>query len=125
MNVGDIVKLAPEPEKLPNGIREVRAIPGGFAIEFLRPVDREKAVHSSAYKLSGYTRVWGGEYATPDSGRHTAEVHGAKLSADGRTVELSVSGMKAGHVYDVSVGDIASEALFPNLAHYTLTKIPH
>jgi len=124
LNVGDIVKLTPDVDALPNGIREVRAIRGGFAIEFLRPVEREKAEAASNYKLSGYTRVWGGEYATPDSGRHTAEVQAAKLSADGRTVELAASGVKAGHVYDVSVGDVASTPLWPNLAHYTLTKLP-
>jgi glucose/arabinose dehydrogenase len=123
LNVGDIVKLTPQPETLPNGIREVRAIPGGFAIEFLTPVDRAKAEVGASYRLSGYTRVWGGEYATPDSGRHTADVRAAKLSADGRTVELVVSGLKAGHVYDVSVGEVDA-ALWPNLAHYTLTKLP-
>ena len=123
LNVGDIVKLTPDLEALPNGIREVRAIVGGFAIEFLKAVDRAKAEQASSYKLSGYTRVWGGEYATPDSGRHTADVQGAKLSEDGRTVELVVSGLKAGHVYDVSVSELDA-ALWPSLAHYTLTKLP-
>jgi hypothetical protein len=123
LNVGDIVRLTPDVNALPNGIREVRATPNGFAIEFLRPVNRPQAESPSAYKVSGYTRVWGGEYATPDSGRHTADVRAVQLSADGRTAELSVSGLKPGHVYDVSVGDLDA-ALWPNLAHYTLTKIP-
>jgi hypothetical protein len=123
LNVGDIVKLTPNVDALPNGIREVRAIPGGFAIEFVRPVDLAAAEKTSSYKISGYTREWGGEYATPDSGQHAATVQGARLSADGRTVELAVSGLKAGHVYDVSVSDVAG-SLWPNLAHYTLTRIP-
>jgi len=124
LNVGDIVRLTPEVAALPNGIREVRAIPGGFAIEFLREVDPERAAQPLAYKISGYTRIWAGDYATPDTARHTVDVRSAQLSGDGRTVTLAVSGWKAGHVYDIAVGDIAAAPLWPNVAHYTLNRLP-
>lgn len=124
LNVGDIVKLTPDVDALPNGIREVRAIPGGFSIELLRPVDRSRAEQPSAYKIAGYTRVWQGDYATPDSGHHTAEVRAARLSRDGREIQLVVAGLKAGFVYDIALGEIAATPLWPNVAHYTLTRLP-
>ena len=127
LNMGDIVKLTPEGE-LPNGLREIRATPRGFDLEFFHPVDPKLAVLTGQYKLSGYTRVWKGDYATPDSGRHTGDMRAATLSQDRRTVSLVVGGLKPGHVYDVSVGEIGSgdnRSLWPAIGHYTLHRIPH
>lgn len=126
LNTGDIVKLSPE-SKWPNGLAEIRATPGGFDLEFFHPVDKAKAEDKSRYQISGYARVWQGSYATPDSGRHNAEVREAKLSDDGKFVSLQLNGLKPGHVYDVVVGEIAIKdepALWPSIGHYTLHRIP-
>ncbi|MBC8115392.1 MAG: hypothetical protein H7062_13495, partial [Candidatus Saccharimonas sp.] len=126
LNMGDIVKLTPD-GPLPNGLREIRATSRGFDLEFFHPVDAELARQSSQYKISGYTRVWKGDYATPESGRHTGEVTGAKLDDTTRTVSLTVSGLKPGHVYDVSIGQIGTAAqrtLWPAIGHYTLHRVP-
>ena len=126
LNMGDIVKLTPE-DALPNGIREIRVTSRGFDLEFMHPVDPELARQTSHYKISGYTRVWKGDYATPDSGRHNGEVTDATLDDAARTVSLTVTGIKPGHVYDVSVGEIGSpnqRVLWPSLGHYTLHRIP-
>ena len=77
--------------------------------------------------IAGYTRVWQGNYATPDSGRHKADVQSATLSEDGTKVSLALSGLKPGHVYDVSVGKIGAggdRALWPNVGYYTLHRLP-
>jgi mono/diheme cytochrome c family protein len=126
LNMGDIVKLTPD-GALPNGIREIRATPSGFDIGFFHPVDPKRAAQTSQYKISGYTRVWKGDYATPDSGHHTGEVKSAELGDDGRRVSLVVGGLKPGHVYDVSVGEIGTgdkRNLWPAMGHYTLHRIP-
>jgi hypothetical protein len=126
LNTGDIVKLTPD-GRWPNGLCEIRVTPAGFDLEFFHPVDKSRAEDQSRYQISGYTRVWQGSYATPDSGRHAVEVNSARLSADGTTVSLSLTGLKPGHVYDVSVGDIGQEAgglLWPNVGFYTLHQLP-
>lgn len=126
LNVGDIVKLTSNGE-LPNGIREIRATKSGFEIEFFHPIDPSRAAETGNFKISGYTRVWKGDYATPDSGNHACEVQSATLSADKQRVTLVVSGRKPGYVYDVSVGEIGAEpqrALWPSIGHYTLHRIP-
>ena len=126
LNMGDIVKLTPE-AALPNGLREIRATSHGFDLEFFHPVDAELAGQTSQYKISGYTRVWKGDYATPDSGRHTGEVTDVQLDDAARTVSLTVKGLKPGHVYDVAVGEIGradQRTLWPAIGHYTLHRIP-
>ncbi|OYW12736.1 MAG: hypothetical protein B7Z55_18090 [Planctomycetales bacterium 12-60-4] len=124
LNTGDIVKFTPN-DQLPNGIHRVRATRGGFAIDFLRPVDRVKAADPANFKLSGYTRIWEGNYATPDSGFHSPTVLSAKPSADGKTIELTLEGLKTGHVYDITVSDVGvEERLWPTVAHYTLKRRP-
>ncbi len=126
LNMGDIVKLTPEGD-LPNGLREIRATSRGFDLEFFHPVDVELARQASQYKISGYTRVWKGDYATPDSGRHKGEVTDAQLDDAVRTVSLTMNGLKPGHVYEVSVGEIGrpdQRTLWPAIGHYTLHRIP-
>ncbi|MEZ6065377.1 MAG: c-type cytochrome [Planctomycetaceae bacterium] len=125
LNTGEIVRLRREGE-FPNGIRELRATPTGFEIEFLRPVDRAMAEQVSKYTLSGATRVWQGSYATPDSGQYQPKVEGAALSADGHTVTLTVDRLEPSYVYEVNVRGLESgdEAMFPTTGYYTMNRVP-
>ncbi|REJ97560.1 MAG: hypothetical protein DWQ34_01875 [Planctomycetota bacterium] len=125
-NTGEIVRLRPNGEPLPNGMREVRAVPGGFEIEFLRPVDAASAAEPANYEISGYTRVWQGSYATPDSGRYAAEVSQAVVSDDATRVRLTVDDLRASFVYDIvcGVSDSSGERLKPDTAYYTMNQVP-
>lgn len=126
LNTGDIVKLTPN-ETLPNGLKEVRATPTGFALEFVHPIDKTKATRPAAYKIAGYQRVWQGTYATEDSGRHTVEIRTVTISDDAKTVSLDVQGLKPGFVYDITVEPIgagAGSSLWPHQATYTLHRLP-
>jgi mono/diheme cytochrome c family protein len=125
-NTGSIVRLRVGGD-IPAGIRELKATPDGFEIDFTKPIDRKAAAVNSNYTISGYTRVWKGGYATADSGRHKANVTSAVVSRDGKTVRLRVGGLKAGHVYEVTCSRIGSDEkqdLWPATGHYTLHKIP-
>jgi len=126
-NTGEIVRLRPSDTK-PNGIRELRASTDalGFEIEFFDPVDRRAAANPESYSISGYTRVWKGSYATPDSGRHSVSIESIEVSADGRTVRLRVDRLQQGHVYEVSSGRIGTDSetpLWPATGHYTLKRM--
>jgi hypothetical protein len=112
---------------LPNGIREVRATAAGFDVEFLKPLDPKAATNTKFYDVSGYTRVWQGSYATPDSSRHTSSISSARMLDDGRTVSLTVEARREGYVYEISCGGLSQftrKPFFPDTAHYTLHKIP-
>lgn len=124
-NTGSIVKLTPN-GKLPNGIKELRATSDGFELEFFSPVDAKKAADKEAYTIAGYTRVWSGSYASPDSGRYKVEVEGVTLSDDHKTVRLKVNELKEKFVYEVNCQQIGTgdEKLFPVTGHYSMNRIP-
>lgn len=108
-----------------NGIQEVRAIPGGFEIEFFEPVDRMAARSADNYSILGYTRIWGGSYATPDSERYQCQISELTLSEDAKTVVIRIEQLKPGFVYEISVKDtLDSRPMWPTTAAYTLKQIP-
>ena len=126
-NTGSIVKLKGNGQR-PNGIREIRATRDGFDIDFFAAVDRARAMNPEHYSISGYTRVWGGAYATPDSDRHRCQVLSIELSDDGKTAKLKVDSRKTpNYVYDISCRDVATadQAFFPSYGFFTLHRIPN
>ncbi|MCC7424965.1 MAG: PQQ-dependent sugar dehydrogenase [Planctomycetaceae bacterium] len=125
LNTGDITRLRAN-GKLPNGIVEMKAIPKGFRLTFVRPIDPIRAADAANYTLAGYTRHWKGAYATPDSGRHTVLLESATVSNDGRQVTLLTDELREGHVYELNLGPIAGDntTLFPASAHYNLHRKP-
>ena len=124
LNTGSIVKLTAN-GKLPAGIREIQATPTGFEISFTRPVDRTEAAKPGSYSISGYTRVWEGSYATPDSGRYQPTIESVAVSEDGLTADLKVAPLKTGFVYEINCGlQVGGELLWPATGHYTLHRIP-
>ena len=126
-NTGSIVKLKGNGQR-PNGIREIRATHDGFDIDFFSAVDRARATNAEHYSISGYTRVWGGAYATPDSDRHRCKIESVTLSDDGKTAKLKVDSRKTpNYVYDISCRDVAppEKPLWPGYGFFTLHKIPN
>ena len=124
LNTGSIVKLTANGD-LPAGIREIRATPSGFEISFTRPVDRTEAAKPDSYSISGYTRVWQGSYATPDSGRYQPTIESVDVSEDGLSAVLKVAPLKTGFVYEINCGlQVDGEPLWPATGHYTLHRIP-
>ena len=126
-NTGSIVKLKGNGQR-PNGIREIRATHDGFDIEFFSSVDRDLATNAEHYSISGYTRVWGGAYATPDSDRHRCKVLAIELSDDGKTAKLKVDSRKTpNYIYDISCREVAEpdKPLWPDYGFFTLHKIPN
>ncbi|WP_339727236.1 c-type cytochrome [uncultured Gimesia sp.] len=124
-NTGSITKLTPN-GKLPNGIKELRATHDGFELEFFKPVDAKKAADKDAYTIAGYTRVWSGSYASPDSGRYKVEVEDVTVSDDKKTVRLIVNELKEKFVYEVNCQQIGKKGtkLFPVTGHYSMNRIP-
>ena len=125
LNTGAITRLR-RTGHMPNGIRELRATHDGFEIEFLHPINPQAAGNPERYVISGYTRKWSGNYATPDNGRHRVEIKNISVSEDARHVRLTVDRLEAQHVYDVSCSHLATDdqPLWPATGHYTMTRIP-
>ncbi|MDX1946069.1 MAG: hypothetical protein SFU86_11785, partial [Pirellulaceae bacterium] len=125
-NVGDIVKIKIEPEKLPGGIQEVRATSEGFVIDFFRPVDRAKATNPANYALASYRRESTSAYGGPNLDRRIEKLAAVTLSDDARQVSLRLKELRPGFVYEFQLQPLTrgKELFHPAEAHYTLRQIP-
>ena len=124
LNTGSIVKLKPS-KRTQNGIRDIQATREGFRLDFFQPVDATLASDPSQYSLSGYTRVWEGSYATPDSGRYEAQVTNAVVSQDRKSVLLTIDRRQEDFVYEINTKLKDGEQPFwPATGHYSLHRNP-
>ncbi len=126
-NTGTIERVVPT-KSMPNGIREIRATATGFDVSFFHPVDAAKATDLRNWSLQGYTRAWGGSYATPDSDRHSLTPTLIALSGDHKSVSIAVSPLKPGYVYEISVKQALDNSergkFWPTEGHYTMKVVP-
>ncbi|MDA1054294.1 MAG: c-type cytochrome [Planctomycetota bacterium] len=125
-NIGEIVRLRPQADRLPCGIAEVCAISNGFVVEFTSPIDRDKASQAGSYAVSSYTRVSTPAYGGDDQNRRQEQVARVRVAEDGRHVEVALDDLRAGHVYELHLKNLApsDREFFPAEAHYTLRAIP-
>jgi mono/diheme cytochrome c family protein len=125
-NVGEIVRVQIQPDKLPCGIAEVRATRDGFVMDFIRPIDRDLAARTDSYTIQSYRREATPAYGGPDRDRRTEKVTAVSVSSDARRVTLKLAEMRPGFVYELQVKNIAPGGgeFHPAEAHYTLRVVP-
>ena len=103
-NTGGLEKLVPA-ARMPNGIREIRAVRDGFEVDFFDVLPAGTLDHPKAWDVQSLTRVWKGSYATPDSDRRTEVITSVRLSDDKRTVRLVTGPHRAGFLYELRLQD--------------------
>jgi hypothetical protein len=125
-NVGEIVQIKIEPDKLPCGIAEVRATADGFTIDFFRPVDRAKAADAANYSLISYRRESTPAYGGPNLDRRVETIAAIELAPDAKRVTLKLPDLREGFVYEFQLKSLVrgKELFHPAEAHYTLNRTP-
>jgi mono/diheme cytochrome c family protein len=125
-NVGEIVRVRVEPDKLPCGITEVRATRDGFVIDFFRPVERERAGQAASYAVESYRREATPAYGGPDRDRRTEKVIAVTVAEGGRRVTLRLAELRPGFVYEFRLRNLAlgKGEFHPAEAYYTLRVVP-
>lgn len=112
--------------KPPFAMRTMEARPRGFRCTFTKPV-RAESVATAKWHMRSYTYEYHADYGGPDMDVKEPAVRIAEVSADGLMVDLEVDGLREGHVHELTVIGLRStddEPLTPEVAHYTLNKIP-
>ncbi|MFE6608564.1 ricin-type beta-trefoil lectin domain protein [Streptomyces sp. NPDC057781] len=134
-NWGQEGKLTYGLQKLtPNGadafdIRAMRAVPGGFELEYTQPLSTDTASElANRYRIKQWRYVPTADYGGPKVDEETLTAQSATLSADRKTVTLAVPGLKADRVVHVRsprpFSSADGEALWSTEAWYTLNKLP-
>jgi len=113
--------------KTPFEIKEMRAKPDGFELEFTLPVDANSAADPKSYSMSAYTYIYQEAYGSPVVDKTTPTITQATLADDAKTVRLTVKGLVEGNIHELVARGVKSRAgtglLHPE-AYYTLNQIP-
>ncbi|RZQ61200.1 family 16 glycoside hydrolase [Amycolatopsis suaedae] len=109
-------------------IRAMRAVEGGFELEYTQPVSAETARNLAArYQVQQWRYHPTAAYGGPKIDEQTLAVSSAELSADRTKVTLKLAGLRAGHVVHVrSPRPFTSQAgtpLWSTEAWYTLNSL--
>ncbi|MFC8659658.1 family 16 glycoside hydrolase [Streptomyces parvus] len=110
-------------------MRAMRAVDGGFEIEYTQPLSAETAADlASKYEAQQWRYVATPRYGGPKADEETLDVTSAKLSKDRRTVTLTMDGLRPGRVVHVqSPRPFAAESgaeLWSTEAWYSLNTLP-
>jgi hypothetical protein len=110
-------------------MRQMRAVNGGFAIEYTQPISTETAAGLAArYKVKQWRYVPRSDYGGPKVDEETLTVQSATVSSDRKTVTLAIPGLKPNRVVHVRsarpFGSADGKQLWSTEAWYTLNQLP-
>ncbi|MFF9687087.1 family 16 glycoside hydrolase [Streptomyces sp. NPDC014623] len=118
----------------PNGgntfdIKEMRAVPGGFDVEYTQPLSEATAEElASRYQADQWRYTPTSDYGGPKVGEEQLAVRSATLAGDGQTVRVLLDGLKPGRVVHLRsprpFASASGETLYSTEAWYTLNALP-
>ncbi len=127
-NTGSVVRMELVESELPAGIREVRATPTGFVVEFTGEIAASAAADSDNYAVQSYTREATPAYGGDDKNNRSETVASVAYDAEKRTAVIELANpLRPDYVYEFNLKSMAnsdSAAFFPDRAFYTLRTVP-
>lgn len=109
----------------PMEMHSMRLVPGGFEIDFTRPVIGD--VHPDQIVAESYDYNWWWKYGSPEQRRREMPVTGTRLSGDGRTLHVDLADMRAGRVVRMRLDGITGtdgHGLLHDEVAYTINRLP-
>lgn len=110
----------------PFEITAIRAVPGGFDLEFTQPVDLTTAADPASYVVKGFTYILQSSYGSPVVDEMPCPVSRAEPSSDGRHVRLTLGNLRQGIIHEIKGVGVRNQAGHP-LVHdtgwYTLNRL--
>src|SRR5262249_43252857 len=95
-------------------------------LTFTKPLGAKTAEDARAFALQSFTLNYWSTYGSPEVDHRAEAVTDVKVSADGKTVSLTVPGLRRGRVYELTanVKDAQGEPILHPEAYYTLNEVP-
>ncbi len=113
--------------EVPFEMRDMKATPDGFEIEFTEPVNRELAGNPGLYNITSFTYMYRYDYGSPIINQENAPIKGLKVSDDGLKVRIVVDNLREKYIHEVKLGYLRSETgtpLLHDVGYYTLNHLP-
>ena len=98
-----------------------------LSLTFTRPVDPDRASRPDSYRMISYTYLYHPDYGSPEVETRELNLAKVRVAAGGRSVDLTVEGLRPGYVHELHLPGIVSvegEGLLHPRAYYTLNRIP-
>jgi glucose/arabinose dehydrogenase len=113
--------------KTPFEIQTMTANKDGFTLNFTEPVDPATAANPATYGMAAWTYIYQSQYGSPEVDQATPKITAATVSADRKSVRLTIDGLVRGHVHHLNSQALKSakgDTLWHPDAYYTLNEIP-
>jgi cytochrome c551/c552 len=111
----------------PFEINEIHAKPDGFELNFTQPVDVKSVKNAASYALRSYIYEYHHQYGSPIIDVKDLKIKGISVSADKKTVRISLDGIRQYFIHEFVLKGILNEEGEPLLhetAYFTLNQIP-
>lgn len=113
--------------KMPFEFRTIKAKPDGFELEFTSPVNKVSAANAANYQITGFDYRYHQKYGSEVYDKEECEIQGIRISEDGLTVRLILSGIREGYIHEIKCAGLKSDAdtpLLHDFGYYSLNAIP-
>jgi uncharacterized cupredoxin-like copper-binding protein len=111
----------------PFEMKDIKAMPDGFEIEFTMPVEASKLKNPMLYSINSFTYMYHHNYGSPIINNRNRKILGIVPSEDGRKVKLVLDSLLEGYIHEIKVKELTSidkKSLLHDFAYYTLNNIP-
>ena len=113
--------------QIPFEMKNVRAMPDGFEIEFTQPVSRKSAEDFASYALQSFTYEYHHQYGSPIINMEETPLRAAIVSEDRLKVRLVLGNLRKGYIHQVQAAGLTNDvgqSLLHDVSYYTLNDIP-
>jgi cytochrome c551/c552 len=110
----------------PFEINEIHAKPDGFELNFTQPVDVKSVKNAASYALRSYIYEYHHQYGSPIIDVKDLKIKGISVSADKKTVRISLDGIRQYFIHEFVLKGILNEEGEPLLhetSYFTLNQI--
>ncbi|GAB4037510.1 DUF7133 domain-containing protein [Spirosoma gilvum] len=117
----------PSGNAIPLDISSMKLTSTGFTLTFTQPLDEASARELANYSFRSYYYEYHQAYGSPQMDVKSIPVTAVSLSEDRRTVSITLTELKPGRIYELTLGNLQANAgqkkLMNHLICYTLTKL--
>ena len=112
---------------VPLDITAMKLTPTGFDLTFTLPLDEATAEKIAHYKCRSYYYEYHRAYGSPQKDVQSVGVSAVRLSPDRKTVSVDLDNLRAGRIYELTLGDLQAnqgqKKLMNRLICYTLNRL--
>ena len=113
--------------RIPFEMKEIKAMPDGFEIEFTKPIDAKTVQNLKNYEINSFNYKYHHTYGSPIIDNKPCNLSNVIVSADKMKVRLVLAGVRQYYIHEIKLNNITSDSgenLLHNFGFYTLNEIP-